>query len=526
MKKAIKFLSVALATVLAAGFVSCTKDATETNVNEEKGESYLELSIVIPNSSSAMTRGEGTSEDSGKYDYGIGDEYKVNSVRLYFVNASTDMVATYKDFTSFVKSADMGAPSATSREVWKTSSPQTVTGLTVGQAYKVYAIVNENPSGTFSSTSELMVSKFKSYTDASSLKDIPTTGIPMSSRSTDDEGTTSCDMTLTSANTSVSNPAQLSFEVERAWGKISLMAKDTTINSTSYVNAYPIKKTITNVSDGTTETVDLAMVTLTEYKLINLMGDNYVFRHVGTEAGGDINYGPMDDTTQFVITPHFSEFTGTPSTNPHTWLFDQDSYSTMITDASNYSEISYAYENTMPIDRQLQGNCTGIIFKGEIVPDDTNAKVMYMNGSEVAEYDSFADVPADTTALYYVAGNFYTSIKALQTKTNSFAGLTDTTLADNNVNKYVFNSDHDALVCYYKYWIRHYDNENNTVQGPMEFAIVRNNVYNLQVSKVKRLGDDTEDIEPDNPIETENYYLDITLKIRPWIVRTNDIVFD
>lgn len=42
--------------------------------------------------------------------------------------------------------------------------------------------------------------------------------------------------------------------------------------------------------------------------------------------------------------------------------------------------------------------------------------------------------------------------------------------------------------CYYFYWNRHDNNDNAGVMGDMEFAVVRNNVYKLAVTKINRLG--------------------------------------
>ena len=41
---------------------------------------------------------------------------------------------------------------------------------------------------------------------------------------------------------------------------------------------------------------------------------------------------------------------------------------------------------------------------------------------------------------------------------------------------------------YYYYWNRHNDNELSATMGPMEFAVVRNNVYKLAVTGIAKLG--------------------------------------
>lgn len=85
--------------------------------------------------------------------------------------------------------------------------------------------------------------------------------------------------------------------------------------------------------------------------------------------------------------------------------------------------------------------------------------------------------------------------------------------------------------CYYYYWNRHNDNGIAGVMGPMEFAVVRNNVYKLSVDKISRLGhpripgNDPDKPTPGTPDESDEIYLDVTVDIVPWSVRINKIEF-
>lgn len=85
--------------------------------------------------------------------------------------------------------------------------------------------------------------------------------------------------------------------------------------------------------------------------------------------------------------------------------------------------------------------------------------------------------------------------------------------------------------CYYFYWNRHNDNTNPGVMGPMEFAVVRNNVYKLAVTTIKKLGhprlseNDPDPVTPDKPDEKEDLYLSVSVEVLPWVVRVNDIEF-
>lgn len=84
---------------------------------------------------------------------------------------------------------------------------------------------------------------------------------------------------------------------------------------------------------------------------------------------------------------------------------------------------------------------------------------------------------------------------------------------------------------YYYYWNRHNDNGNSGLMGPMEFGVVRNNVYKLAVTKISRLGhprisaNDPDDPKPDTPDESDDIYLSVTCQVLPWVVRLNNIEF-
>lgn len=85
--------------------------------------------------------------------------------------------------------------------------------------------------------------------------------------------------------------------------------------------------------------------------------------------------------------------------------------------------------------------------------------------------------------------------------------------------------------CYYYYWNHHNDNLSNTVLGPMEIAVVRNNVYKLAVTRLNILGhpripeNDPDTPTPDNPDERGDLYLQVSVKVAPWVVRFNNIEF-
>lgn len=77
-------------------------------------------------------------------------------------------------------------------------------------------------------------------------------------------------------------------------------------------------------------------------------------------------------------------------------------------------------------------------------------------------------------------------------------------------------------VCYYPYWIRHANNNKASVMGIMEFAIVRNNIYELTVSGMKTWGFSGTDVpDPEDPDEDGTARINVNLYVKNWVVRSN-----
>ncbi|MDE6348668.1 MAG: Mfa1 family fimbria major subunit [Bacteroides sp.] len=250
----------------------------------------------------------------------------------------------------------------------------------------------------------------------------------------------------------------------------------------------------------------------------------------------------------------------------------------------------YATENTIPgVNNQKHGITTGIVFKGKILPtENPNVPEDLKEALTKATGDSNED-----PILYAYANQLYVTWKkvrlhalldagpetefykaAFGTPTNAeeiFADENDETKNvysdDPKSPDYLWSewqknkSDKDALAnfkdaatkslftlyqsstesstegtsrgyyCYYYYWNRHNDNGMPGIMGPMEFAVVRNNVYKLAVTKIDRLGhprlseNDPDPEDPGKPDESDDVYLKLSVEVLPWVVRVNNIEF-
>lgn len=173
------------------------------------------------------------------------------------------------------------------------------------------------------------------------------------------------------------------------------------------------------------------------------------------------------------------------------------SQGTSVTDVDGHSwyRIGYPLENTNRITRKedLYTRATGVVFKANFQP------------TTVIDQTGNAVTPVQGTTFYRYAGKLYKDYAALcalnpgfPATEPSFDELKATYGTDTFVNG----------ICYYTWWIKHNEDGDNDAFGPMEYAIVRNNLYQLTVKSVGELGDP-------EPGPTS---LIVEVMVKPWTV--------
>lgn len=251
----------------------------------------------------------------------------------------------------------------------------------------------------------------------------------------------------------------------------------------------------------------------------------------------------------------------------------------------NYKIWRYVTENTIPgaTDRQKTGISTGIVFKGKMIApagatgtladalnsDDAVSKdnpILYAYGSKEIfvrwpEVRAMA-IKLGTVSPMYKAVFGKTTVTPVAQKADGTGAVysNDAESADAKWDAW-YNQDKESTAkqgvfkaaataagftlyersndpdtgkgyyCYYFYWNRHNNNGNGGVMGRMEFGVVRNNVYKLAVNSISKLGhpriseNDPDPVDPDDPDEEGDVYLNVTVEVLPWVVRVNDIDF-
>ncbi|WP_167369472.1 Mfa1 family fimbria major subunit [Parabacteroides timonensis] len=217
----------------------------------------------------------------------------------------------------------------------------------------------------------------------------------------------------------------------------------------------------------------------------------------------------------------------------------------------------YASENTIPnVERQRNGITTGIMFKAVIkAAEGSSLEKMQEAGRKIYVFDNklYGDWEAVEQA---AATGENEELKKACEAVNSGSSLKQA-----GFTVYAPDTRDGNYYTYYYYWNRHNDNRKAAVMGPMEFAVVRNNVYKLQVDAIYRFGypegtypdpntpdevdpedpekpdpDPTPDPDPDpdpeptpdpdpEPKPDPTPHLKLTVEVLPWVVREYEINF-
>ena len=509
-----KNVRLLMAIIVMAVFASCKNDAGDIIDGGQPGinETYIALKLVIPNGSQNT---KGDVEDSGDYETGIAAEYAVNTVDLYFF----DNTGAFKSVLTIPGGTlTQSTPSGTEK-VYYTSQK---VGLEAG-AYRIYALVNggtgnptlaiNDPDATFKNL-QITDTRLK---DAGLIPASALTsgGWPMASRTAGAGiSSPSVDITLTTANI-ITNPAPLNIEVERIVAKLAVASP-----TTNATNAYSV---------GTSGDDDECTITIDGYYVVNLSKDGYIFRHTADEAGGNIEYGNVEDigsapVARYVWDPKSASktYAGTPpvlATGYDTWYVNSVlgidntvSFTTMPAGIS-FTALGYCLENTTFDYAQRNGYSTGMIFRGKIVP----VKVYAYSGG------ALAPMGTNPANFYYYGNRFYATLSDLVEDSNNNFDINILNPLSAKQLSQTFNiEEFTAGYCYYTYWIKHQPSA--TDMDIMEFAIVRNNVYNMTITNILRPATGDIIIDPEDPDESPDVYMQMEMTIMPWIVRANEII--
>jgi hypothetical protein len=451
----------------------------------------------LTNGPTMMTR---SVEDSYDHVQGTVEEYQVNNARVYLYDAPTKLFIKSIALTN-IKRIGSDVNGNIIYETDRVSVPQ--------GSYDIFVLANSDKNISKPNEDQFLAAIDSTTYVKGQITDI-SNGVVMTNRASENAN-------IAISNTPTSDENVISIKLERALARLDI-AK----SSDSYA-----------LTDAASK--QYATVTLDRHYVVNLAKYYYLYRHTAVLNSMDEptwnlgeNFGNVNDVNGYVIDPYFFKKTIDASNFNNKDKYYEHFYGDYNNpDAITWTNFkpaaatpdyntSYCLENCTLSPAQKNGYSTGVLFDAKFEPYNN----VYHLNTATGALELVTDKTKYPEEIYYYNYNFYDSPEALA----NALGVTAVTAANMDVYQAKkFEKSDDGYHCYYIYWIRHLDNFMPTSMGVMEFAIVRNNLYRMLITKISGLGDGIPQVDTDKPDEGETY-LKVVLNVKPWIVRDLNIV--
>lgn len=302
-------------------------------------------------------------------------------------------------------------------------------------------------------------------------------------------------------NSTIDHPATASGDIQRLAARVDYRTLADDAPSQSY---YEVKGTD---AEGL-ETVVARAEVLGATVVNRMSGNYYLFKHVADDFGGMTGFEyvglerPIGVTGQasrnWVLDPYYKNTGSKPFDIPIAGFSAvpgwENGFSTGFPvtnkDGSRWHCIGYVRENTNLIQSpaDLWDKATGVVFKVRYTPFDFKENDFFEEG----------------VTFYAYKDGLYRTLEEVSLLPE-FKGVT---LTDGNCTGYGVERFPDGI-CYYTYYIKHSEDDDDNAYGTMEYAITRNSLYQLNVKEIDGLGDSRPD--DSRPGETK-LYIEVTVK--------------
>lgn len=524
-----------LVTALAAG---CAQEDIGNDPSEGGGmsaTSYVSLSFASPQGTPTRANPTGGETGDGQ-EKGQDDENEIKSAVAFFYQG-TDQEGVnsggntpIKAFVSFNNIGNGTDENSTGVDRKYTTSPQQV-DLENG-TYNV--IVVANPGTDWWTGRSLTLADVRDY--------IQTTAWTASgSDYSDFVMTSAADATLTLNSNPESNPATAEVNVERMAARLDYK---TTGTYTCDDPAYP---------GATVEITGAALVnnlTAGSYLLKRVADDvngnnlSYLGDETADENGVATNY-VLDPWTASKNGNLYGTWFMNGSPDPNWWAGYVQPGTSVSDGAETWQRIGYTLENTTAADAAGSDYSTGVVFKAKFYPKGvanyTDGETFFALGNRLfasmedmmkvfygKKYDELGNIISCQTwgdVRQFITSTLLTNDPSGYNKyleglaegkddADAVADASSLTWSNYMLNECGYSKDENGKVvldqnskvtrialqpygtrtyedatCYYTWWVRHSNDNNDDAKGIMEYAIVRNNIYKLTVESIYSLGD-------------------------------------
>lgn len=569
------FANIFTLSALAVCLTACNDDiGTGSNVPAEESEGiYLKFALDLPSGSGSRSYTDtGQDEDYGSSsdgtEVGKDRENRISQIMLVFTDENNKYL-TSTNVTS------VSPTTSTENEYVITIPPERLadyvsTEENPNRTANVYAYCNPTPelralAGAAEGSEQVadFVEQIYTITDSENASVWKDNNFLMSNA-------VKYEITLPESwneHLSSGNPFPIGkIKVERSVARFDYRAKYAD-------NIYRVRDDLEATSEEDTDNPGI-YIQLTDVALINMSKSFYYLRRVsknGQNASAAIcgvetknNYVVDTDATEKAQYTTLANWTDKNThffynlEDPTTWQWtsladiskNEEDNTIDPKDKKGYHIWRYAIENTIPQDAsgtntlQKNGITTGVVFRAKIEIDENytgDQKVSWTPGKPIYVFRNVLYGDWDAIKKAYNENKLPTEVRIAYEAVESG----DYSEKEAGFTEYKQNADGNYYAYYY-YWNRHNDNGENgqsgkedPVMGPMEFAVVRNNVYKLSVDAIFRFGypegeapdPDTPDEEkptpdPDEPDpEDPKVFLKVKVEVLPWVVRENNIEF-
>ena len=369
--------------------------------------------------------------------------------------------------------------------------------------------------------------------------------------------TSAADAILTLKSNPENDPAKTTVDVERIAARLDYKTE------ASYTCTDPA------YSGATVEITGAALVNnltagsyITKRVADDVNGTNltYLGNEYADVSGAATNY-VLDPWTTNKSKDLYGTWFNSGSSDPNWWAgYVQPG--TSVSDG--WLRIGYTLENTTAADAAGSDYSTGVVFKAEFHPQGVanytdcatffalgthlfasmEDMMTYVYGADFSQFDAKINACTDWAAVKNFASSLldndpsgYKSFLQGQDEAQDLAlvkeslkwsaymfsecgysaslnGTYNVVLDQNDIvtrnalQPYGTRTYEDAT-CYYTWWVRHSNDNNDDTKGIMEYAIVRNNIYKLTVNSIYSLGGEV-------PGEDENIILDVY--VNDWLL--------
>lgn len=550
---------------LAAGCAQEDIDTAPTGGGGMSASSYVSLSFASQQSTPTRSNPTGGEQGDGQ-EKGQANENEIKSAVAFFYQGSGTDGVNSSGTTPIMAVATFNVRSYTEPgngiDRTYTTTPQQV-DLDDG-TYNVLVVAN--PGADWWTGQSLTLADVRNHIQT-------TAWTASGSDYSDFVMTSAADATLTLNSNPESDPAKATVNVERMAARLDYKAEASyTCTDPAYPNATVEITGAALVNNLTAGSYMLKRVASTVDGVPTYLGNetpdagvqtNYVldpWTAVKTSDNNSFTIGGEVKTAKDL----YGEWFGNLLQDPNYWA-DYVQPGIEVSDgAETWQRIGYTLENTTAAEEAGKRYSTGVVFKAKFNPQGVanyqggatffalgthlfasmEDMMTYVYGADFSQFDAKIDACTDWASVKTFAASLldndpsgYKAFLLGQDEAQDLAQVKESLkwsaymlsncgysaslnetykveldqngiVTRNALQSYGVRTYEDAT-CYYTWWVRHSNDNNDDAKGIMEYAIVRNNIYKLTVNSIYSLGNDV-------PGEDENIILDVY--VNDWLL--------